>query len=113
VPIPEVLPAVAIGQVAVYRLEVALLVFYGGLLLITASVSGIVGGRLPIEISTRGAKFAGETDQAAGATRAAIEKLEAITAGLDVRLIAAGVRINRIEKNVSDSRQPAIGSADD
>ena len=61
VPIPHdpqgdpALPAVAFEQVGLYRLEVGLLAFYGGLLLITPAFSGLVRGRLPIEISARGA----------------------------------------------------------
>lgn len=55
------LPAFALGQIWLYRLEVSLLAFYGCLLLITPAFSGLIRGRLPIEISTRGAKFAEET----------------------------------------------------
>ncbi|HEY3552585.1 MAG TPA: hypothetical protein VGK66_02750, partial [Solirubrobacterales bacterium] len=70
IPIPEdtnghpVLPAVALEQAGLYRLEVALMVFYGGLLLITPAFSGLIEGRLPIEISARGARFADSTDEA-------------------------------------------------
>jgi hypothetical protein len=56
VPIPADLPAIALLQPSLYRLEVALLVFYGCLLLLTPAFSGLIRGRLPIEISTRGAK---------------------------------------------------------
>jgi len=38
-------------------------VFYGCLLLVTPAYSGLAMGRLPIEISTRGAKFAEGTDR--------------------------------------------------
>jgi len=55
VPVPEDLPAIAIRQPGLYRLEVALLIFYGWLLLLTPAFSGLIRGRLPIEISTRGA----------------------------------------------------------
>lgn len=57
-PLPEDLPAVALGQTGLYRLEVALAAFYGLLLLVTPVYAGLAAGRLPIEISTRGAKFA-------------------------------------------------------
>lgn len=43
---PE-LPAPAFEQVGLYRLEAALLVFYGSLLLVTPAFSGLVRGRLP------------------------------------------------------------------
>jgi hypothetical protein len=74
--VPGELPAVAFRQVGLYRLEVALLVFYGSLLLITPAFSGLVRGRLPIEISTRGAKFADETGQTAQENEATIKELE-------------------------------------
>jgi hypothetical protein len=41
------LPALALEQVALYRLEVALLVFYGCLLLATPAFSGLHCKRLP------------------------------------------------------------------
>lgn len=56
------LPAIALGQLWLYRLEVSLLAFYACLLLITPAFSGLIRGRLPIEISTRGARFAEEAD---------------------------------------------------
>jgi len=74
-----VLPAVAVGQVGLYRLEVALLAFYGGLLLITPAVFGLARGRLPIEISARGAKFAVEVDQASALPKQAeLEELHEV-----------------------------------
>jgi hypothetical protein len=68
-PIPDDLPAVALEQAGLYRLEVALAVFYGCLLLVTPAYSGVVAGRLPIEISTRGAKFAAEATQRQSETK--------------------------------------------
>jgi hypothetical protein len=65
VPVPVDLPAISFHQAALYRLEVALLVFYGGLLLITPAFSGLIRGRLPTEISARGAKFSEEADRSA------------------------------------------------
>lgn len=75
-PVPENLPAVALGQTSLYRLEIALAAFYGCLLLATPAYSGLVLGRLPIEISTRGARFAEETDRAAEQDEARINDLE-------------------------------------
>lgn len=62
-PIPKTLPAPAFDQAGLYRLEVVLVVFYGGLLLLTPAFAGMIRGRLPTEISTRGAKFADEVRQ--------------------------------------------------
>jgi hypothetical protein len=54
-PAPVGLPAIAMGQVPVYRLEILLALVYGGMLLLTPFFQGVVHGRLPIEISHRGA----------------------------------------------------------
>lgn len=51
------LPAVALGSVVIYRLEIALAVLYGGLLLLVPLYRGAVRGDLPIEVSARGAKY--------------------------------------------------------
>ena len=56
-PIPDELPAVALGQVAVYRVEILLALVYAGLLLLTPLFYGVLQGRLPIELSHRGAKW--------------------------------------------------------
>ncbi|HST70702.1 MAG TPA: hypothetical protein VLI94_13730 [Solirubrobacterales bacterium] len=76
VPVPEDLPAVAFGQSGLYRLQVALFVFYAGLLLVTPAFSGLMNGRLPIEISTRGARFAEKADYSDEEAEAAAQQLE-------------------------------------
>jgi hypothetical protein len=105
------LPAVALEQPALYRLEVALGVFYGGLLLITPAFSGLVIGRLPIEISARGAKFAEEADQSAAVTKAAINELKETSRRLSEDLTAATVSIKRLnEMSERDNTQPEVVS---
>ena len=103
-PVPDDLPAVAFGQVSLYRLQVTLLVFYGGLLLITPAFSGLIHGRLPIEISARGAKFAEETVYADGKTEAKFDELQQkandLTEGLDI----ANIEISRLKEKRGDSR---------
>lgn len=96
------LPAPALGQAELYRLEVALLVFYGSLLLVTPAFSGLVRGRLPIEISTRGAKFADETEESALRNKAAIEAVERRVEKLTERLTLAKGEINQLK--VDDNR---------
>lgn len=76
VPVPAELPSPAFEQAGLYRLEIALMFFYGGLLLVTPIFAGLVRGRLPIEISTRGAKFAVQADEDAAENEAAIRALE-------------------------------------
>jgi hypothetical protein len=51
------LPAVALGQTAIYRLELDVAIVFAALLLVTPLVQGVVNGRLPTEITARGAKF--------------------------------------------------------
>jgi hypothetical protein len=98
VPIPGDLPSPAFGQVTLYRLETALILFYGALLLVTPVFSGLFRGRLPIEISTRGAKFADEADRSGEQTAAAIEQLEQTTNRLANDLAAAELEINQLKE---------------
>jgi hypothetical protein len=105
------LPAAAFAQVGLYRLEAALLVFYGSLLLATPAFSGLARGRLPIEISMRGAKFAEETDQSTEAAKAAIKELESTTESLSEDLAAASIEIEELKGIVRrDNRQPEVNS---
>ena len=107
-PAPAQLPAAALGQPALYRLEIALLVFYGFLLLITPVYSALAWGRLPTEISTRGARFAERADRSADKIAAAVEALEH-----DNSLLAEGLRRTRHEIRkmaISDNTQPEVGS---
>jgi hypothetical protein len=104
VPVPTdangnpVLPAVAFGQVGLYRLEVSLIVFYGGLLLATPAWSGLIKGRLPIEISARGARFAMQVDQPADLTDAALKKLEQAVHEVEGDLTVAMAEIKRLKQ---------------
>lgn len=111
VPVPEDLPAVAFRQAGLYRLEVTLLVFYCSLLLITPAFSGLIHGRLPIEISTRGAKFAEEDERSAELTKAKIDELEKVTAALAEELFTADSEIKELRKGtVADNAQREVGS---
>ena len=92
------LPAAAFEQSSLYRLEVALLVFYGDLLLITPAFSGLIRGRLPIEISTRGARFAEEAGQSGARNEAAIRKLEETARDLSVGLATMHLEVERLKR---------------
>jgi hypothetical protein len=70
------LPSVALGQESIYRLEIFLLVFYGGLLIATPAYRGLIGGRLPTEISARGAKFAEDTADSIEDTQKLAQELD-------------------------------------
>jgi hypothetical protein len=105
------LPAVALEQAGLYRLEVILLVFYGGLLLVTPAFAGLVRGRLPVEISARGAKFAEEADDSAEVNRTAIKRLEAIADDLTEDLIAVNLEIRQMKgRSMGDSTRPTVDS---
>lgn len=93
-PVPADPPAVALEQASIYRLEVALAAFYGLLLLATPAYSGMVMGRLPTEISTRGAKFASEAEHAVERDEATIRRLERGIAELRIGLSKAQAKID-------------------
>jgi hypothetical protein len=94
-PLPDDLPSIALGQTGLYRLEVALSVFYGLLLLVTPAYSGLITGRLPIEISTRGAKFAAEADKSVTASRIEIEELRRTVDDLAETLTVVALEVER------------------
>jgi hypothetical protein len=87
--------------VGVYRLEVALLVFHGILLLVTPAFSGLVRGRLPTEISIRGTRFADETGRSAKRDEAAIRAIEQRLDSFTDRLTLFEVKLKRIEGQVT------------
>jgi hypothetical protein len=97
------LPAIALQQPALYRFEVALAVFYGGLLVLTPAIAGLVRGRLPVEISARDARFANSADEA-------LEDLEKTTTDLkkSTRLIAEDVQ--SLKRAVDDKTEHRLGS---
>jgi hypothetical protein len=106
------LPAIALGQASLYRLEVALLIFNCGLLLITPAFSGLVKGRLPVEVSARGAKFAEDADQSADITQEAIEKLERTAELHWSELAAVEIKVERLEAETErDTTQPEVDSS--
>lgn len=95
------LPALALQQPLLYRMEVALAAFYGGLLLLTPAFAGLARGRLPIEISTRGARFVDTTDEA-------LDRLEETTADLarEMSLVAADVKW--LKQATDDKTKPPV-----
>ena len=102
-PVPEDLPALALEQPALYRLEVALAAFYGCLLLATPAYSGLVLGRLPIEISTRGAKFAAEATQTAERDEETISELRLNVSQVVDGLTEAMIEIDRLNREVTEN----------
>jgi hypothetical protein len=106
------LPAPALEQVTLYRLEIALAAFYGCLLLATPAFSGLLRGRLPIEISTRGAKFAAKADEAAVEVAMSVGALEREVRQLLDKSEEAQIEIQSLKELVGrDSTQPEVGSS--
>jgi hypothetical protein len=66
------MPSVALGQPDLYRVEVCLALFYGGLLVLTPLFYGVLRGTLPSEISQQGAKW----PQAANAANVTLDELD-------------------------------------
>jgi hypothetical protein len=95
------LPAAAFEQVGLYRLEVALLVFYGCLLLMTPAFLGLARGRLPTEVSVRGAKFEERADWSVELAEAKIEELKQRTSDLEDGMAVATVKIDQLKKGDS------------
>jgi hypothetical protein len=87
------LPSIALGQEVIYRLEIFLVAFYSGLLIATPAYRGIVSGRLPIEVSARGAKFA---EDAAGS----IEETQKLVEELRERLRQSEATVARSRLNI-------------
>ncbi|HSS42151.1 MAG TPA: hypothetical protein VLK37_06305 [Solirubrobacterales bacterium] len=96
---------------ALYRLEITLLIFYGALLLVTPAVSGLIRGRLPIEISVRGARFAEDAEQSADMTQAAIARLEHAADLYRNELATVHLKIERLKSETKrDTTQPKVNS---
>lgn len=78
--LPQELPAVALGQASLYRLEILLALVYSGLLLLMPFFQGVLYGRLPVELSHRGARW---PEAAEESLREAEEEVAQLTAELD------------------------------
>lgn len=76
--------------------------------MVTPAFSGLVRGRLPTEISARGAKF---TEESAALKEAKIEKLERTTGDLAEGLATITIEFERLQKATEGDRtQPRVGS---
>jgi hypothetical protein len=80
----------------------ALAAFYGCLLLVTPAYSGVVAGRLPIEISTRGARFAAEADQTAERDEKLISELRLSVSQVVDGLTEARIELDRLRREVTE-----------
>jgi hypothetical protein len=79
--------------------------------LITPAFSGLIHGRLPIEISTSGARFTEGTERSTELDEAAVGRLEATIADLAQDLADTQIETERlVEITDSDSRQQGVDS---
>jgi hypothetical protein len=90
------LPAPAAGETGLYRLEVGLGVFFGGLLLLTPAFVGIIRGRLPMEMSLRGWKFGEEAVATDKVMQESIRKIETRLDIVEPDLTRATLRIKQL-----------------
>jgi hypothetical protein len=93
---PSDLPSIALGQTAVYRVEIGLGAFYAGLLILLPAYRGIINGKLPTSISSRGAEFAEAVDWSLEKTQDSVEDLQAQVRDLDGRMGVARLRIDEL-----------------
>jgi hypothetical protein len=70
---PATLPSVALHHELVYRGELFLMILYGGLLVATPVLRGLLSGLLPTEITARGAKY--DAEQVSGGLKQAEERI--------------------------------------
>ncbi len=94
-------PALALNNNELFHGEVALLVFYGGLLLLTPAFAGVFLGRLPTEISTRGAKFSEVAEKADEITQLTQDRIDEHTR--KIRTLEAKISL---PKKKSSAEQP-------
>lgn len=96
---PTKLPSVALQQELLYRGELFLVTFYGGLLLATPIIRGVVSGLLPTEITARGAKY--DPEQISGSLQQAEDRIaqleKTVTAGSG-QLARLHARVKQLEE---------------
>ncbi|HSS32331.1 MAG TPA: hypothetical protein VLL27_03525 [Solirubrobacterales bacterium] len=106
VPVPDKPPATALNEGTIYHLEVALLIFYGGLLLLTPAFWGLIRGRLPTEISSRGAKYPEEVGQSADVALKAVGEQANAAQEISDELVATRRQIKALAQAVGVSLPP-------
>jgi hypothetical protein len=74
---PQKLPSVALRQEFVYRGELLLAVLYGGLLIATPVLRGVLSGLLPTEITARGGRY--DAEQVSGGLKQTEERIDQLS----------------------------------
>jgi len=91
---PTKLPGVALSQEFVCRGELFLAIFYGGLLIATPILRGVLSGLLPTEITARGAKY--DREQVTGGLRQTEDRIRQLTEVVE----ASSGQLARLRKRV-------------
>lgn len=99
---PSPLPTVALGQGFLYRVELLLATVFAALLLLTPLLQGVLNGRLPTEITARGAKYE-EVSDSLKAAETRIGKLEETLASTAAAAFAAKADIDQLRKQLEGS----------
>jgi len=99
---PTQLPSVALKQELVYRGELLLAVLYGGLLIATPVVRGILSGLLPTEITARGARY--DAEQVSGGFEQTEERIDQLTEVIE----ASSGHIARISAELAGLREQVV-----
>jgi hypothetical protein len=94
--VPAKLPSVALHQEFLYRGELLLVILYGGLLVATPVLRGVISGLLPTEITARGAKY--DPEQISGGLKQAQERIDQLG---DVVEASSG-QLARLRKRVGE-----------
>jgi hypothetical protein len=94
--VPTNLPSVALHQEFLYRGELFLVVLYGGLLVATPVLRGILSGLLPTEITARGAKY--DPELLSGGLKHAQDRIDQLS---DVVEASSG-QLARLRKRVAE-----------
>ena len=77
------------------------MVLYGGLLVLTPVFYGVLLGRLPTEISHRGARWSEVADEALGTFENAINSLQIDSSDLRAKLVQQELRLDRPVRGTS------------
>ena len=93
----EHLPSVALNQPSIYRVEVGLAVVYGGLLLLTPLFFGLVQGKLPVEISHRGAKWQEAANDTIEKLTTSVQTLQQESTDLRAKLVEQELQIRGLD----------------
>lgn len=102
---PSRLPSVAMGQELLYRLELLLASFFSGLLVATPLLQGVINGRLPTEITARGAKYdPEEISQGLAALENRIAKIDAAVTSAGGEALALRADVDRLKERLPPAK---------